>query len=344
METFFADPSRASEDELRGTVVQVVDSPLIESLMKMAAGLFAVLNEKRQVLSVNQAFLKMLGISDPGSLLGLRPGQVVHCVHADAPPAGCGTTRECMSCGAAIAIVAALGGEQPVEKTCALTVDQGTQTKDLFFQVRACPLHLGGHKLILLFLQDQTNEKRWAHLERVFYHDLKNTVTGILGWSELLLLGDEFKRPEHFKELGSLGYRLAQQLAIQSALVGAGHASFNPLVNQVTFKEVVQEIQTVFQNHPAARNKVLQLPTEVPEASFATDMLLLLRVLGNMIVNACEASEEGDQIRVWFTLEAEDITFSVWNRQTISPRWPRGFSSDSSAPRKGSSAAWARIR
>lgn len=49
----------------------------------------AILNENRQVLAVNDLFVKKLGVDDPGETLGLRPGEAMQCVHAKGDPAGC---------------------------------------------------------------------------------------------------------------------------------------------------------------------------------------------------------------------------------------------------------------
>lgn len=37
----------------------------------------------------------------------------------------------------------------------------------------------------------------------------------------------------------------------------------------------------------------------------------------NMIINALEASENGDTIKVWFDFDNNWICFNVWNRQDI---------------------------
>jgi PAS domain-containing protein len=99
MDTFFAPAERASDSELQRYIAFVSGNPVINGLLTTAGGLLAVLNEQRQVLAVNDAFLKMLGINDPGAVLGLRPGEMVKCVHAFELPGGCGTSRFCSTCG-----------------------------------------------------------------------------------------------------------------------------------------------------------------------------------------------------------------------------------------------------
>ncbi|WP_419662209.1 PAS domain-containing protein [Desulfosarcina variabilis] len=102
-------------------------NPVMSGLLHSISGLLAILDENRQIVAVNDSFLKMLGIDDPAQTLGLRPGEALNCVHAHRPPAGCGTTRACSTCGAAIAIVSSLEQNQPTEKMCALAATRNHQ-------------------------------------------------------------------------------------------------------------------------------------------------------------------------------------------------------------------------
>ena len=82
------------------------------------------MNEHRQIVALNDTFLKMLGISDAEEKLGLRPGEAVDCIHAHEMDGGCGTSKYCSSCGAAIAIVTCIDEDRPAEKICALTANK----------------------------------------------------------------------------------------------------------------------------------------------------------------------------------------------------------------------------
>ena len=51
-----------------------------------------MLNERRQILAVNDVLLAELGIENPASVLGLRPGEMIDCVHAREED-GCAITK-----------------------------------------------------------------------------------------------------------------------------------------------------------------------------------------------------------------------------------------------------------
>jgi len=127
LQTHFAPPEREAGAVLEEEVKSVAGNPLIDGLMFVANGLFAVLNKHRQVLALNESFLQFMGIEDSSKIIGLRPGEYIHCIHSCEMPGGCGTSPYCSTCGAVIAIMSALRSEQPQESICAVTVEKDKQ-------------------------------------------------------------------------------------------------------------------------------------------------------------------------------------------------------------------------
>ena len=125
VESYFASPERLGDEDLRRDLAFIGNHPLMSVLLTTASGLVAVLNEHRQILSVNTAFLDAMGIHDAPAIMGLRPGEAVQCVHAHDMKAGCGTGKFCSTCGAAIAIMATLESNKPEERKCIVTVKRG---------------------------------------------------------------------------------------------------------------------------------------------------------------------------------------------------------------------------
>ncbi len=119
MDTYFAPAGRTPDDQLSLQVESVSNNPVINGVLQITSGLLAVLDENRQILSVNDALLRWLGFKSAQQLLGLRPGEAVECAHAHDMPGGCGTGPFCQTCGAAIAIVSSLTTDQPAVRTCA---------------------------------------------------------------------------------------------------------------------------------------------------------------------------------------------------------------------------------
>jgi signal transduction histidine kinase len=317
METHFAPAERANNNELQRDIVLASMNPVVNGLLKTAGGLLAVLNAQRQIVAVNDAFLKMLGAVDAGKVLGLRPGEAIKCVHAHELAGGCGTSKFCSTCGAAIAIVACLAGKKLEERKCAATIERNGKKLELCFRVRSSLVTFEGRLLILLFLQDITASQRWAAIERVFFHDINNLIMGVQGASELMDQADEVEMRKLAKIIQLTSLRLANEVAIQRALVKDDLSEYQLSLQEVTAEQVIQELQAVFSSHPVTKGKSLNLGQVAVRQPFATDLSLLLRILTNMLLNAFEATEEGGGVRFWVEQEEDKITFCVWNKRAI---------------------------
>ena len=92
MKTNVAPAQRLDRRALDGDIRAVTVNPVIDSLLNTVSGLLAVLNEHRQILAINDIFLKMLNIDDANRALGRRPGKAIGCIHRDAAAGGCGTS------------------------------------------------------------------------------------------------------------------------------------------------------------------------------------------------------------------------------------------------------------
>ena len=317
MDSYFAPSERAEIAELQSELNHISASPLINGLMNMVSGLLAVLNEQRQILALNEKFLETLGVEDAFATFGLRLGEAIQCVHAYDDPEGCGTTRFCSSCGAAIAMVASLETDKPVERTCAVKIERNFKKSDLFFLVRSAPMTLNGSRFILLFLTDITRQQKWASLERVFFHDISNLLTAMVGKSDLMLgqLGPE--RDVLAYELNELTARMLREIEIQRQLTHSDIFSYRPLYRDIELRELIRELEVVFSNHPLAADMTIEYPPAIPEMTIHTDISLVLRILTNMVVNALEASHSGDSVKIKIEVINDAVTFCVWNRMAI---------------------------
>jgi nitrogen-specific signal transduction histidine kinase len=335
METYFASPERATDIELAEEINFVCKNPVISGLLQSVSGLLAILDEHRQVISLNDSFLRMLGVDDPGKVLGLRPGEALQCPHAFDEPGGCGTSKYCSTCGAAISIVSSLGQDKPVERICALTLNRGTKTVDLALLVRSYPMKIEDKKYLLLFVQDITLSEQRAALERTFFHDINNMLHALVGASELL----RYDSPSDItNSLYNSVIRLYKEVAIQRSLSQSESYDYQPMWHEVRISQVITDLQSFFSNHPIAYKKNIQFSDNYPNISFDTDLSLLNRVLCNMILNALEATAEDDIIKLWIEKGDSQLSFCVWNRreipQEIAPRiFQRNFSTKEQAGR-----------
>ncbi len=311
----FPPAERSSRAELTEEISIVSHNPVIDGLLSSVAGLMAVLDEHRQILAVNDSLLRMLGITDVREVLGLRPGEAIQCIHVREEPGGCGTTQYCSTCGAAIAIVTSLAHDAPAERLCAATVERDGHRLDIYFQVRAFPIKMDGHRFLLLYLQDITAQHSWAAAERSFFHDLRNVLTGVIGSAQLL--GLQGADPSLMATIDQMLRRLTAEIDIQRALSSSRRENYQLSVHDVELARVVKELQAIFARHPAATGKQFVLRHPIPDDRIHTDSALLVKVLGSMLINAFEATEVGGQVEMWIEQKESSTSFCVWNRQVI---------------------------
>lgn len=319
MSTFFAKAERKTPEQVRKDLVQVLSNPLTSELLYLLSGVVLILNEDRQILTSNQSFLDLIGVDSPQTVLGLRPGEALECIHAHDMPGGCGTGQACASCGAALAIVTSMCQDQPVERLCALSIKKKEKTRDLFLRVRATPFQIDEEtKIVLVCMQDITAENRWANLERVFYHDMNNLITALIARIGFLDGAVESEKGRHqVNQLQLVSNRLVQEIAIQQLLTSTRSDLSLFQLQEIHLSEIVAELSAIYHHHPKARNRRLRFP-QSPRGKILSDPSLVVRIVGNMITNALEAStREGEEI-VLTLLESQDqIGFQVSNPEFI---------------------------
>lgn len=313
-DTHFAPAEKTDNKELTAEIEIVNNNPVVSGLLHSISGLIAVIDEHRQIIAVNDSFLKVLGIDDAATVLGLRPGEALQCVHSEDAPAGCGTTRFCSTCGAAVAIVSSFGHGKPEERMCSLAAKRGDQQVNIMLLVRSYPMTIEDNKFLLLFLQDISQQQQRAALERTFFHDINNLIHVLIGASELLVETTPSKLANNIHMTAT---RLQKEVAIQRCLTQSESGSYLPVRRNITPDQVIAELQTFFACHPDAINKDIEFLNHHPHVSFCTDLSLVLRVLCNMVINALEATAENGRVRFWIEHDENKLTFCVWNAAYI---------------------------
>lgn len=267
--------------------------------------------------------------------MGLRLGETLQCVHAHDEPAGCGTTKFCSTCGAAIATVICMEQGKPVEKICALAAKRGNQLIDTVLVVKSYPVKIENKKFVLLFLQDITLHEQRAALERTFFHDINNLLTMLVGTSELLVQKDPSRLVSNLYEAS---LRLHKEIDIQRCLSQNDDVNYQTTINEITTVRILADLHSFFANHPVADKKTIKIENNFAEISIKIDISLLSRILINMVLNALEATEENGVVKVWVEQQSDLLSFCVWNSIDISQEtavriFQRNFSTKGQAGR-----------
>ncbi|MBN1478417.1 HAMP domain-containing histidine kinase, partial [Candidatus Sumerlaeota bacterium] len=314
--THFAPPERAAPSEVEQRSREIAQDPLFQAILESVDGFLMILNPQRQVLAVNTDLLRLLGIEDVECLLGDRPGEIIGCIHAPTGPGGCGTAKACASCGAVLSILRSQSSGEPTVGECLVTVNED-HTEPMEFRVRASPIRVGEHEFTVLVFSDISAEKRREALERTFFHDVRNTLGGLLGWSTLLESAADLDPREAAGRIVALSRRLSQEIEDQRRMSQAERGEIEIDVETKRVEELWETLTAVFDVHEAAQDRHLEIMPAEPDDSVTTDVSLLMRVLTNMTKNALEACLEGETVRVWFERRDGESIFHVGNPSEI---------------------------
>ncbi len=318
--TYFAPPERTERRKFINQIESISRNPLMTTLLTTMSGLLVVLNEDRQIVALNHAFLETIGFDNPEEALGLRLGQSLKCVHSHEKPAGCGTTPYCVTCGAVIAMMTAIREGKPDEQICAITIEQHGIIENLCLLVRAQPLVIEENRWILIFVQDITQQNYWLNMERVFFHDIRNILGAITASAEMLHLGMGQSHESDTLLVNIImksARRLNEEITVQGVLAHEKSPGHLFKKARTLFSDIREEVELILARHPLVEKRAIEWNWPGDMASLNTVSLLVSRVLGNMLVNAMEASGNGDVIRLSAFVEDDVFRFQVWNPQAI---------------------------
>ena len=336
-DTFFAPADRAGAEQLDALVNQIINEPVVNTVLQTMDGLLVILNPQRQILSANQTLLQTLGV-DLADCLGKRPGEAFECIHHNEGPGGCGTSKKCSQCGAVLTILAAQARQGPVDGECWMTRKVGDSVEAAEFRVRSAPIKVRGNTVYSFVLNDISAVKRRDALERVFLHDITNLIGGLLGCVDLCETGLDDEVKTMIPMFSTLIKRLSREIESHKILLEAEQGDLEVKSGTVKVLDLFSTLSSIFQEHEVARAKKLVIKAPHSNYTLVTDFSLLLRVLTNMIKNALEAVDEGGVVTVSFTSEDGRATFYVHNPGEIPEKdalqiFQRSFSTKSGAGR-----------
>jgi PAS domain-containing protein len=200
--TKFANAKIASRTTVKNQVNLLKNTPLLSQLFNSINEVVIILNKERQVVYANNNLLSMLKLKSPDPIFGKRPGELLNCIHAT-EGLGCGTTEFCRVCGAVKAIIKSQLGERWTEECRIITKKTGG---DYNLLVKATPLLLKRYKFTIFTIKDISNEKRRRALEKIFFHDVLNTVTRLKIASVLL------EKKKHVKKASKIVSKAVNEL------------------------------------------------------------------------------------------------------------------------------------
>jgi nitrogen-specific signal transduction histidine kinase len=315
-DTWFAPAQRSSRSELERDFSLFYHPSPITAVLDAVPMVVMVLNKNRQLVYCNQAVLGLSSANSIPKILGLRPGEILNCSHCAGAAGGCGTTEFCRDCGAVHSILESQKGRSSISE-CSIIVERNGREQALELRVWATPFSHQNTPFTIFTAADIHPEKRHAKLQRLFFHDIFNTLGGLLGAVEILRLSAPAAVQDTVEMMNRLLRRLTDDIESHRTLASAEKDSLNVRRDRVQSHDLLQQIMDTYAAHPAAKDRSIVLAGASQNIRFISDEGLIGRVLGNMVKNALEASEPGESVIIGSRLHEQSVQFYIHNRAVI---------------------------
>lgn len=308
----FATPDRTEGNILRWEIGHFADMKNLKYFLDVVPNIITVLNENRQIVFANKTFSDALGLKDPSLLYGKRPGEALDCIYSDINDAGCGTSRFCRNCEGVRSIISCLDGNA---NTMECTILRKDSKPPLELRVTSYPFNVSNSKYVVFSAVDICHEKRRRVLERTFFHDISNSLTGVQGYAEILETQDLGHANEWVKKMSFCVREAVEELFSQKTLLAAEDSELEVRKTSVNSLEIINAAASVFYSGKNSSNNQEPVITDKKSENFEfiTDRTLLSRVLINMVKNGIEASEEKPVVIGCYKRGDGNVLFRVSN-------------------------------
>jgi signal transduction histidine kinase len=216
-------------------------------------------------------------------------------------------------CGAVLAMLEAQQGSRSVQE-CRITVDGEEGGQALDFRVLGVPMQVNGDAVTILSLADISDEKRRRVFERIFFHDLLNTASGLQTLTDLLRMVPEEERDPLLEDLQGISGQLINEIETQRDLIAAEGQELQVSPRATTTDDMIAHIHALYRYHFLTRERHIKCVNHAAGVRFTSDPTLLSRVVGNLLKNALEAVEPGETVTVSCNRDGVDgLVFHVHN-------------------------------
>jgi len=315
--TKYAPAERESNEILKKQVKLFKDNDILNKFLAKIPAIFLILNKYRQVVYMSKGALDFTGLQDLTPIIGKRPGEILGCIHHDEEEGGCGTSESCTYCGAVNVVLKSQKGVSSVQD-CRLTCIPSEISYDL--RLWSAKLEINRDTFTAVTIQDISNEKRRAIYEKIFFHDLVNTLSSLIGILQLLRNNpDQINVRETLDKLDFFIESIVGEVDFQRMLTAAENNSLQLELSSFKSLGFLEELIRSYVNHPLGRFKKIQIDPESDNIEIESDKIVLRRVMRNMLNNSLEAIEENGEVTVGCNVIKDKIEFWVNNKGIMSP-------------------------
>ena len=286
----------------------------LATIFENAPFIMLLLDGERMVRRVNGLACSFTG-SSTTEMIGRRGGEALRCLYALNSPEGCGFGPHCQKCAVCLTVMDTYetGQSHHQVEACFPFRIEGKE-QPLIFLLSTTRVNVGNHPMVLLSIQDITEQKK---LEALFFqaqkmesigtfaggiaHDFNNILTAIFGYGDITLRrmsGDDPQRRniEHMLAAAKRGAHLTRDLLVFSRKQASDKKS-------IDLNDIIRSVEN-FLVRVIGEDIVCKTELHDKALPVFADAHQLEQVLMNLATNARDAMPNGGV----FTLATEQAS------------------------------------
>jgi K+-sensing histidine kinase KdpD len=314
--TRFAPAARDNKESVLSDASLIKSEKHLQNILDNLPNVILILNNNRQIVFGNKAYFNGVDEETYFDKLGLRPGELLGCIHSAEEAAGCGTSESCRYCGAVSVVLESKNKANKVTREARLTSNSNNELKSYDFNITASPLNIDNKNFTLIVLEDISHLKRKEALESIFFHDLLNKAGSLNCFCENLTLPAKAEKSSKIIEIAAnLSAEIVEEINTHRSILEAEKGDLKVSKTKVLTKVLIDNVVRQINFHTVSYEKHITIHPDTENIALFTDYYLLSRVLMNMLKNALEATSREGIVVVSCQSTIGSIRFWVHNER-----------------------------
>ncbi len=177
-------------------------------------------------------------------------------------------------------------------------------------------------KYYVISLKDISDDIKRKELERVFFHDIINSLGGLMNFMSLISKDIPYTIKDSFSFITKEFQNTIEEIQFHRNITNAENNDFECNIKPINIGELLKTVVDLFKNDEFVKEKIIIISEGSKDGVVFSDYIILKKTLVNMLKNAIEATSSGDTITIGYNDEdkTEDIAeFWVHNDGFIPP-------------------------